>query len=99
MSFRGIKRARSIQLSSANGAIVIIDAHLAHRRRIVFLFTGASKTGSFCRNLQGRIYGGPENKSDPPIHRGPESKCDPHIDGRLVALPPDTDDGNGRNGK
>jgi hypothetical protein len=51
------------------------------------LFSGAYKTGSFVRSVQGRIYSGPENK------------CDPRIDGRLVVLPPDTDEGNGRNGK
>jgi hypothetical protein len=47
------------------------------------LLSEASKTGGFCRSVQGRIY------------RGSENKCDPRsfpIDGRLVALPPDTDD-------
>jgi hypothetical protein len=36
------------------------------------------------------------------IYSVPENKCDPRpfpIDGRLVVLPPDTDDGNSRNGK
>jgi hypothetical protein len=57
------------------------------------------------------MYSGPENKCDPPWTK--IGAAFPHkeglgfsielrafpIDGRSVVLPPDTDDGNSRNGK
>jgi hypothetical protein len=70
-----------------------VRGSIEHRRVLAsgspFVFRGV-KNRSFSRSVHGRIHSGPENKCD--LRPFP-------IDGRLVVLPPDSDDGSSRNGK
>jgi hypothetical protein len=67
------------------------------------LFSGACKPGKVCPQRPWTDLPRPGKQNTLHSHKegigfNIELKAFP-IDGRLVALPPDTDDGNGRNGK